>query len=55
MMFIALLILLGTLLVFLETVLVGGIWCAMGLACYGGDVRCGVFDVAVRHSENEPR
>jgi len=35
MAFIALIILLGTLLVFLETVLVGGIWCIAGLICYG--------------------
>ncbi len=38
MTIIACLLIIGTVLVFLETVLVGGIWCVMGLACYAGAV-----------------
>lgn len=34
MTLIAVLLLLGSALVFLETVLVGGVWCVAGLACY---------------------
>ena len=32
------LLVLGTALVFLETVLVGGVWAVAGVACYGGAV-----------------
>ncbi len=38
MLTIFLLLIVGTILVFLETVLVGGVWAIMGVACYAGAV-----------------